>query len=314
MAKFDTNPFSFSKLNTCATAGSIRYCIYPAMNVIYSKCYGHKGIRAVRWVSLPKERRYFCEKNTFTCSAAAYGPTDICSIEIDNVRFSYGAQGRQILDGASLSVDKGSFHMLLGLNGCGKSTLLKCIGGLERPTSGDIRVLHDENDPERRHYIGYVFQNPDNQVVFPSVYSDVACSLGRFPKDVITEKDVRVVVEYALERVGMIEYKDRQVSTLSGGQKQRVAIAGALVENPKILLLDELTTFLDGNDQMNVVKSVRDIVTYDRSITALWVTHRMEELDFADAVSYMENGQVMWTVHSPDEAKRRMKRMGAFIS
>jgi energy-coupling factor transport system ATP-binding protein len=285
------------------------------MVVIYSRYYPYTGIPSVRWGGIQNERRCFSAKKTRTYIGAAYGPTDTCSIEIDNVRFSYGSsQGRQILDGASLNVDKGSFHMLLGLNGCGKSTLLKCIGGLERPTSGDIRVLHDENDPERQHYIGYVFQNPDNQVVYPSVYSDVACSLGRFPKDVITERDVRVVVEYALERVGMLECKDRQVSTLSGGQKQRVAIAGALVENPKILLLDELTTFLDGTDQMNVVKSVRDIVTYDRSITALWVTHRLEELDFADAVSYMENGKVMWTVHSPGEAKRRMRHMGAFIS
>ena len=94
---------------------------------------------------------------------------------------------------------------------------------------------------------------------------------------------------------------NRQVSTLSGGQKQRVAIAGALVEDPKTLLLDELTTFLDEADQRSVLKAVKNVLKTSNEkgkdakdkVTAVWVTHRLEELKEADLAAYIENGQVV---------------------
>ncbi|KAK7828721.1 abc transporter i family member 10, partial [Quercus suber] len=85
----------------------------------------------------------------------------------------------------------------------------------------------------------------------------------------------------------------RSVQTLSGGQKQRVAIAGALAEACKVLLLDELTTFLDENDQIGVIKAVRNSLDSSEEVTALWVTHRLEELEYADGAVYMENGEVV---------------------
>jgi len=232
-------------------------------------------------------------------------PESGVAIDVDGLCFSY-SNGRQILRDARLKVEEGTFHMLLGANGCGKSTLLKCLAGLATPSSGHIHMYNES--------VGYVFQNPDNQVVLPSVYSDVALGLGKYTS--LDPKDVDLIVKHSLERVGILEYAERQTSSLSGGQKQRVAIAGALAENPNILLLDELTTFLDGKDQMNVVKSVRDIVhasdltSREKRVTAVWVTHRMEEIDYADLVSFMDKGQILWTV-VPEEAKKRMKRLGA---
>ncbi|XP_057832071.2 ABC transporter I family member 10 isoform X3 [Cryptomeria japonica] len=85
----------------------------------------------------------------------------------------------------------------------------------------------------------------------------------------------------------------RPVQTLSGGQKQRVAIAGALVEASRVLLLDELTTFLDETDQIGVIEAVRNVVDGPQGVTALWVTHRLEELEYADGAIYMENGTVV---------------------
>ena len=91
---------------------------------------------------------------------------------------------------------------------------------------------------------------------------------------------------------GYEEVVGERGSTLSGGQKQRVAIAGVLVENPRVLLLDELTTFLDEADQAGVVRAVRNVVDSDSRVTAIWVTHRLEELRHCDAACYMEDGRV----------------------
>lgn len=171
--------------------------------------------------------------------------------------------------------------MLLGPNGCGKSTLLKILAGLLNPTSGTLYVKKPKS---------FVFQNPDHQVVMPTVEADVAFGLGKFN---LTIEEVRSRVSKALDAVGMSDYMQRPVQTLSGGQKQRVAIAGALAEACKVLLLDELTTFLDENDQVGVIKAVKNSVDSSGEVTALWVTHRMEELEYADGAVYMEDGRVV---------------------
>jgi energy-coupling factor transport system ATP-binding protein len=270
---------------------------------------------------------------TAASSSSGSGTT----IHLEDVTFSY-VPGAPTLRNASLSVGPGTLHFLLGLNGCGKSTLLKTINGMVVPQKGSVsfeiipstrntksvtregREGQHEEDLHRQGEeleaaggignIGYVFQNPDDQVCMPTVYSDVALALGKYKG--LRASDAEVLVKNSLDRVGMLEYAERQSLSLSGGQKQRVAIAGALVENPSVLLLDELTTFLDGKDQMNVLRTVRNIVR-DSGITAVWVTHRLEELDYADSVSYMEGGRIVWTVDDSHEAKRRMKRMGAYL-
>jgi len=224
--------------------------------------------------------------------------------------------------------------MLLGANGCGKSTLLRILAGLATPDAGSTRV-----DPP----YAFVFQNPDHQVVLPTVASDVAFGLGRYD---LTQDQVAAAVHHALDRVGMGAFGDRPSSSLSGGQKQRVAIAGALAENPRVLLLDELTTFLDGNDQRNVLRCVRSLVDasslssskqqkeedvargpeagcsldnrylgappLDNPVTALWVTHRLEELQYADGVSFMDGGRIVWT-GSPENAEKTMRALGASV-
>ena len=99
----------------------------------------------------------------------------------------------------------------------------------------------------------------------------------------------------ALEAVNMgeEEWANCAIGQLSGGQKQRVAIAGALVENPQVLLLDELTTFLDRRNQEAVLRAVRHVLERRPTVTALWVTHRLEEVEHADSATYMEDGRVV---------------------
>ncbi|XP_022841791.1 ABC transporter I family member 10 isoform X2 [Olea europaea var. sylvestris] len=128
------------------------------------------------------------------------------------------------------------------------------------------------------------------KVVMPTVEADVAFGLGRCN---INRDEVTSRVAKALDAVGMYEYVQRPVQTLSGGQKQRVAIAGALAEACKVLLLDELTTFLDENDQLGVIEAVKSSLATSQETTALWVTHRLEELEYADGAVYMEDGRVV---------------------
>ncbi|XP_004299906.1 PREDICTED: ABC transporter I family member 10, chloroplastic [Fragaria vesca subsp. vesca] len=205
------------------------------------------------------------------------------SIEGCNLNFSVATkQGKTIpiLKDCSLRIPSGQFWMLLGPNGCGKSTLLKILAGLLNPTNGTVYVKRPRS---------FVFQNPDHQVVMPTVEADVAFGLGKFN---LARDEVKSRVSKAANAVGMSKYLQRSVQTLSGGQKQRVAIAGALAEACKVLLLDELTTFLDENDQVGVIKAVRNSLDSSGEVTALWVTHRLEELEYADGAIYMENGRV----------------------
>ncbi|THG08931.1 hypothetical protein TEA_003506 [Camellia sinensis var. sinensis] len=130
----------------------------------------------------------------------------------------------------------------------------------------------------------------NTQVVMPTVESDLAFGLHKFN---LTPDEIKSRLARALDAVGMFEYLKTPVQTLSGGQKQRVAIAGALAEACKVLLLDELTTFLDEGDQIEVIKAVKNSLQKSKDVTALWVTHRLEELEYADGAVYMEDGRVV---------------------
>lgn len=209
---------------------------------------------------------------------------DDFAIEARHVNFSVPTrQGApaSILKDWSVTIPAGQLWMLLGPNGCGKSTLLKILAGLLAPTGGKVYVRRPRS---------FVFQNPDHQVVMPTVEADVAFGLG---KSNLTLEEVRSKVFQALDAVGMSDYMQRPIQTLSGGQKQRVAIAGALAEACKVLLLDELTTFLDETDQIGVIKAVKNSLDKSEEVTALWVTHRLEELEYADGAIYMEDGKVI---------------------
>ena len=228
------------------------------------------------------------------------------SILVSGARLALGrdaARRRDVLKGVDLAVQRGTLHMLLGPNGCGKSTLLRVLGGL---------LPLDEGRVEADGPSGFVFQNPDHQVVMPTVAADVAFGLGRYR---LPEERVAAAVARALGLVNMGGFGHRATHTLSGGQRQRVAIAGALAEEPRVLLLDELTTFLDVEDQFGVLRAVRGVTRSGGAaggVTAVWVTHRFEELEYADAASYMEDGRIVFT-GSPQQLRERLRAMGATV-
>ncbi|WP_293130942.1 ABC transporter ATP-binding protein [Microcoleus sp. bin38.metabat.b11b12b14.051] len=201
--------------------------------------------------------------------------------------------GDRVLQGCSLDVPKGEFWMLLGTNGSGKSTLLRLMAGLLHPQSGEIDL---------GGRVGFVFQNPDHQLVMPTVGADVAFGLV---EEKLSHLQVRQRVAEALEAVNLLDLQRRPIYALSGGQKQRIALAGAIARHCEILLLDEPTALLDPDSQLDLVGAVQRLVK-NRGITALWVTHRLDELNYCDGAFLLEKGQV---VDRGDPARLKQRLM-----
>ena len=170
--------------------------------------------------------------------------------------------------------------MLLGINGSGKSTLLRLLAGLLVPDAGTIAITPP---------VGFVFQNPDHQLVMPTVGADVAFGLVA---EKLSPAQVKSRVREALAAVNLEDLERRPIYALSGGQKQRIAIAGAIARHCEVLLLDEPTALLDPDTQLELVAQVQRLVK-TRGITALWVTHRLEELDYCDGAFLLEQGKVV---------------------
>ncbi len=201
------------------------------------------------------------------------------AIRAQNLNFGWNSQSL-VLSTCSLEVPKGEFWMLLGSNGSGKSTLLRLLAGLLHANSGTIEMMHP---------VGFVFQNPDHQLVMPTVGADVAFGLVA---EKLTTTQVRDRVLEALAAVNLLEMERRPIYALSGGQKQRIAIAGAIARRCEVLLLDEPTALLDPDTQLELVAQVQHLVK-SRGMTALWVTHRLEELDYCDGAFLLDGGRVV---------------------
>lgn len=217
-----------------------------------------------------------------------------CAISIDDLHFNWDS-GASVLAGCSLQVPAGEFCMLLGTNGSGKSTLLRVLAGLLDAPQGTIQL----QEP-----VGFVFQNPDHQLVMPTVGADVAFGLV---DENMSYAAVRQRVDEALAMVNLLPLKRRPIYALSGGQKQRVAIAGALAQHCRVLLFDEPTALLDPDSQLELVSQVRDLVK-DQGITALWVTHRLVELDYCDRAILLEQGRVA-AQGAPEQVKQALKNL-----
>ena len=198
------------------------------------------------------------------------------------------------VDGVDLDVKKGDFVAILGHNGSGKSTLAKQINAILTPTDGTLYVdgmdVRDEkNIWDVRKTAGMVFQNPDNQIIGTVVEEDV----GFGPENMgIPTEEIWERVEESLKSVGMWEYRKNSPNKLSGGQKQRVAIAGVVAMHPKCIVLDEPTAMLDPNGRKEVIRAVRELNQVEK-VTAILITHYMEEVIYADKVIVMDDGKIV---------------------
>jgi polar amino acid transport system ATP-binding protein len=213
-------------------------------------------------------------------------------LDLDGVGKSYGAH--RVLDGITLSVEARQITCLIGASGCGKSTLLRCINGLEPIQDGEIR-LEGETVSGRgvdlnalRRQVGIVFQSYN---LFP--HMSVLDNIVLAPRKALgldkPEAEARALA--LLERVGLADKARAFPDRLSGGQQQRVAIARALAMEPKLLLLDEVTSALDPELVSEVLAIVQDLKA--DGITLLLATHEMGfARRSADKVVFLHQGKV----------------------
>ena len=209
-------------------------------------------------------------------------------IRLENITKSY--DDNEVLKDITISIQEKEFVTLLGPSGCGKTTTLRILGGFESPDSG--RVLFDgkniTNLPPNERNLNTVFQS---YALFPHMTVGDNVAFGLRVKG-MTEKEVKEKVHYGLKLVNLEEYQNRRISQLSGGQQQRVAMARAIVNEPKVLLLDEPLGALDlklrQEMQYELVRLKNEL-----GITFIYVTHDQEEaLTMSDKVIVMNNGHI----------------------
>ena len=219
-------------------------------------------------------------------------------IKTENLTFSYpGAEGEgntRALRGVDLTIERGSFVVILGHNGSGKSTLAKTFNAVLLPGGGKVWVEGMDTADEAllleiRRRVGMVFQNPDNQIVANVVEEDVAFA----PENLgVPSAEIRTRVDDALRAVGMEQYARHAPHLLSGGQKQRIAIAGVLAMKPECIVLDEATAMLDPIGRREVLAAVEKL-NREQGITVVLITHHMNEAEHADRVIVMNDGLVV---------------------
>ncbi len=201
------------------------------------------------------------------------------------------------LKNVTLSLDQGQFFGVTGASGSGKSTLMNLLAGLDRPSSGSIRVqgkLISELDKDelalyRRHQVGMIFQSfnlvssysAQENVAFPLLFAGVA------------KKERNLRAARMLEKVGLYPRKDHRPFELSGGEQQRVAMARALINQPKILLADEPTGNLDSKTSSQIVQTLSEL-NKKQGLTVIMISHEESLLDeFADNVIHLQDGKVI---------------------
>jgi putative ABC transport system ATP-binding protein len=210
-------------------------------------------------------------------------------------RYQMGKTTVQALDGVDFEVQRGTFVALIGPSGSGKSTLLNLIGGLDRPTKGELWVdgmeLGRTSDKKlvafRRDRVGFIFQSfnllPTNQA-----WENVSLPLmlaGRSKSERYTR------AKALLEQIGLGDRLDHRPAELSGGQQQRVAIARALANNPVLILADEPTGNLDSRTGREVLETMQNLVR-NEGVTLLMVTHDLNAASYADQIVHLRDGKI----------------------
>lgn len=210
-------------------------------------------------------------------------------IRIDKLNFKY--KDKQIFNNLNLNIERGSFVSVIGPNGSGKSTLIKILTGLLK-YEGYINIdgyhLNDFYLKEIRRKIGVVFDNPDNHFVSELVMDDLAFSLENLQ---YSKEEIEKEINYIAKKFKIENLLDKEPRNLTNSEKQKVAIAGSLIFNPKILILDESLHELTPKDKNNILKILKEYQK-EKELTILMITHNLENTLYSDRIVVLENGNI----------------------
>lgn len=218
-------------------------------------------------------------------------------IKFEDVSFKYKNENR-ILNNLNFTIKEGEWISIVGKNAAGKSTILNLMAGIIKPTKGkiiidDIDTKSKKDFMELRKKIGIVFQNPDNQILFPRVYEDIEFALKN-----LNFEDRKERIEEALNFVNMKDFQDKNTYELSLGQKQRINIASVLALKPKYIVLDEPTTMIDSKEKENIYHCLQELKK--QGYTIIFVTNNINEILLTDKVFILENQQIKHILNKKD--------------
>lgn len=234
-------------------------------------------------------------------------------ITCTNVWFDYRPdekpKSQWALQDIHLTISPGEYVCIVGPNGSGKSTLAKLIKGLFVPNEGSVCVgkyctHHPQEQWKIRQKVGFVFQNPDHQIVASTVEDDIAFCLENLG---LTTDEMKKRIERVLVDVGLSGLNKKEPHHLSGGQKQRLAIAGVLAMEPETIIFDEATSMLDPQGTKEVLAIMNRLHQQERT-TIISITHKMEEVDQASRIILLAEGRIQLDI----PRHRLMESMQAF--
>jgi len=220
-------------------------------------------------------------------------------VQANHLSFTYTGASKPSIEDISIGVAPGEFVVLTGPSGCGKTTICRCLNGLipnfySGDFAGELIVdgmnVKQHTTAELAPHVGMVFQNPENQLFSLSVERDVAFG----PENLgLRREETRKRVDWALDVTGISPLKDKPPYELSGGQQQRAAIAAVLAMQPKVMILDEPTSFLDPKSALEILEVISDL-NKKLGITIILVEHRLDIVSkHANRVIVMDNGRIV---------------------
>ncbi len=211
-------------------------------------------------------------------------------IEIKNLEFKY--EEAKILSIGSLIINDGDYIAIIGANGCGKTTLAKHLNALLMPSYGTVLVdgIPTKEEEKVRRKVGYLFQNPEDQLINSIVDEDIAFGPEN---EKAQRKHIKKRVHDILDELGIASLAKRNVNTLSAGQKQLVALAGVLVMHPSYIVFDEPTTLLDRKNRQMILEMIKSI-NQKRKIGVILVTNNLDDIKDAKKIVVLKKGSILF--------------------
>ncbi len=217
-------------------------------------------------------------------------------IKVKDLYFSYD-KDKDFISKLNVQIEKGKITTILGPNGSGKSTLLSILGGINKPTSGEVTINNKSIKKIKKKDLAKEISTVHQQNKVPSdITVKELVSYGRIPHKKYfqgNDESDNVIIDWAIKRTGLESLKDKSVMSISGGERQRAFIAMALAQKSKILFLDEPTTYLDIYHQVEILELVKEL-NDEEGLTVIMVLHDINQaIKYSQNVIVMESGQVM---------------------